>query len=170
MTGCTFQRPQEERRQAGAGVEKDREMPGQAREEAGSAPTGLLATRHLAVALTCHPTLYLRYERFKPRDRPDGLTPDLDHVLFSDSCFNIFETLARRRHWLRWEEGHRVDRGQGSGFQRQKAEPSAWVCKAGLCAFCCRRAAWRFAPGGAQLAGPFPEAMFRPLGKWLGGC
>lgn len=112
MTGCTLQRPQEERRQAGAGVEKGPETPGEGQERGRLRGTqAFLPPGMVLSAVTCHSTL-MRNDRVKSRARPDGLTLDLDHMLFSHSYFHSFETLTRRP-WLRREAGRRVDRGRG---------------------------------------------------------
>ena len=71
-----------------------------AREEAGPGLAGLPAT---GAVPACQPA-WPRTREVQSRAGPDRGTLDLDHVLFSDSCFNVFETLTRRP-WLRWEEG-----------------------------------------------------------------
>lgn len=121
------------------GMEKDREtLGGPAREEASSAahrPSG-----RRAWCWQCRRVIppCARQERFRSRARSDRPTLDLDHMSFSDSGFNSFETLAGR-HWLGCEEGHRVVRGRGRSVSEAGSGAQGPGSQAGLSLFCCKR-------------------------------
>lgn len=83
---------------------------------------------------------------------------------------NIFETLARR-YWLRWEEGRRVHGGRGNvDFRSRKQSPGLGFAKLTFLYFAVSEKAESdgFAPEGPHLEGPFPEVLFRPVGRWFG--
>lgn len=162
MTGCTFQRPQEVGNQAGAGIEKDPEAPGEGQGRGGlSGSQAFLPPGTVLTVVTC-PTS--GHTRVKSSARPRRLTLDLDHM-FSDSCFNAFEILAKRPGF-RWEEGRRVHGGRGksvseAGSRAQGLGLQSWslhvLLKENSKMVCFRR---------THLKGPFSEV---PSGPWGGG-